>query len=265
MYLAIPSQQPSNARAWLSAITAINANNGEAHNVIVDIADPLAVSGPDAKILTTVDKFLRDHNVHSLSTIANTIFPQGLLEQHGPENFYSVYEDKVLPRMKKITHDWGRYFERLTIWKKIKGKNVEVINPLADLVGFMKSQIESDRTYRNVYEMTIYDPARDAGKVAGRQCLSFLSFKLSADQTVSLTAVYRNHHYIARTLGNFIGLGDLLAFVAAQSGAKVGSLTCVSTHAEIDAGKKTENGVSHGWTKSEAKTLIETCSKFLES
>ncbi len=265
MYLPIPQPQPSNARAWLAAITAIKDAGGEAHNVIVDIADPLAVSGPDAEILTAVDKFLRDHNSHPLSTVANTIFPQGLLEQHGPDKFYKVYEETVLPRVKKITHDWGRYFERLTIWKKVKGSKIEVINPLADLVGFMKAQIESGHTYRNVYEMTIYDPARDAGKVVGRQCLSFLSFKLSADQTLSLTAVYRNHYYVARTLGNFLGLGNLMAFVATQSGANVGSLTCVSTHAVVDADRKTEISVTQGWTKTEAKSLIATCSKFLEA
>jgi thymidylate synthase len=265
MYVPVPPQQPSNARAWLAAVNAIKDQGGEAHNVIVDIADPLTVNGPDAEILTAVDKFLRNHNSYSLSTVANTIFPQGLLDQHGPEKFYEVYEKKVLPRVKKMTRDWGRYFERLTIWKKVKGSKIEVINPLADLVGFMKSQIESGHTYRNVYEMTIYDPARDAGKVVGRQCLSFLSFKLSADHTLSLTAVYRNHYYVARTLGNFIGLGNLMAFAAAQSGAKVGSLTCVSTHAVIDADKKTEGGVKQGWTKTEAKLLIESCSKFLET
>lgn len=123
----------------------------------------------------------------------------------------------------------------------------------------MKTQIASDRTYRNAYEMTIYDPARDAGKVSNRQCLSFLSFKLTDDNTLLLTAMYRNHMYVARSLGNFIGLGRLQAFVAAQADATLGSLTCVSTHAEIDAGKKDHDGVVQGWTLSEANALIRQC------
>jgi thymidylate synthase len=191
--------------------------------------------------------------------VANTIFPQRLLDRHGPDGFYAAYNDKVLPRMKQMTRDWGRYFERMTAWKKVNGKDVIIINPLDSLIGFMRGQIESERTYRSVYEMTIYDPARDAGKVSNRQCLSFLSFKVTRDKKLLLTVMYRNHAYVARGLGNFLGLGRLQAFVAAQSGAKLGSLTCISTHAEIDAGKKTGNGVTQGWTATEANQLITKC------
>jgi thymidylate synthase len=130
--------------------------------------------------------------------------------------------------MKRITRDWGRYFERLTKWSKVRGGQITTINPLHDLIEFMRGQIAGQRAYRNVYEMTIYDPARDAGKISNRQCLSFLSFKLTTDHRLLLTAVYRNHAYISRGLGNFIGLGRLQAFVAQQSGAALGSLTCVS-------------------------------------
>ena len=182
------------------------------------------------------------------------------MARHGPKDFYGAYHDQVLPRMKHMTHDWGRYFERLTRWKKVRANNaVTIINPLDDLVQFMRDQIASDRTYRNVYEMTVYDPSRDAGKVSNRQCLSFLSFKLDADNRLLLTVVYRNHAYIARGLGNFIGLGRLQSFVAAEVGAALGSLTCISTHAEIDNGRKTKNGVVAGWTRAEANALIDAC------
>ena len=260
MYTPIPPQ-PTNAQAWLAAASAVQDAGGEAYNVVIDIADPLAVTGPDDAILTTVDQFLREHHVNTLSGVANTIFPQGLLDRHGADGLYAAY-NKVLPRMKQMTHDWGRYFERMTAWKKVKGKDVIIINPLDELIRFMRDQIASDRTYRNTYEMTIYDPTRDAGKVSNRQCLSFLSFKLTHDKVLLLTVIYRNHVYIARGLGNFLGLGRLQAFVAAQSGAKLGSLTCISTHAEIDAGKKTHNGIVQGWTTTEANTLITKCRGF---
>jgi thymidylate synthase len=262
VYTAIP-RQATNAQAWLAAAAAVQDAGGEAHNVVIDISDPTAVTGPDKAILTEVDQFLRTHHVNALAGVANTIFPQSLLERHGPEGFYAAYNDKVLPRMKQMTHDWGRYFERMTAWKKVKGKDVTVINPLHDLVRFMRDQIDSERTYRNAYEMTIYDPTRDAGKISNRQCLSFLSFKLTGNKELLLTVMYRNHHYVARGLGNFIGLGRLQAFVAAQSGAKLGSLTCISTHAEIDASKKTQNGAVQGWTTTEANALITKCRKFL--
>src|SRR5262245_8186023 len=159
MYLAI-EPQPTNAQAWIAAATAVQDHDGEAYNVIIDIKDPLAETNSDVEIINTVDEFLRDHNAHSLSSLANTIFPQATLERHCPEKFYDVYRDRVFPRIKKMTRDWGRYFDRLTRWTKIKGGETSVINPLDDLIKFMNAQINSNRTYRNVYEMTVFDPAR---------------------------------------------------------------------------------------------------------
>jgi thymidylate synthase len=260
MYVPIEPQL-TNAQGWLSAALAVQGRGGEAHNVVIDIADPLAEAGSDAAIVGEVDSFLRSHHRNSLSGVANTIFPQSTYDRHGADAFYKVYSDTVFPRMKQMTRDWGRYFERLTSWKKVRGGTIEIINPLNDLVGFMKTQIESDRTYRNAYEMTVFDPARDAGKVSNRQCLSFLSFKLTQENQLLLTVMYRNHAYIARGLGNFIGLGRLMAFVAEQTGAKVGSLTCISTHAEIDCGKSYRNGVREGWTRSEANALLARCAE----
>ena len=46
--------------------------------------------------------------------------------------------------------------------------------------------------------------------------------------------MYRNHLYIEKLLGNLIGLGRLMEFVAHEAGLKVGALTVISTHAEID-------------------------------
>jgi hypothetical protein len=64
-----------------------------------------------------------------------------------------------------------------------------------------------------------------------------LSFKRHPTDGLLLTAMYRNHYYITRLLGNLIGLGRLQAFVAEQAGVPLGSLTVISTHAELDRGK----------------------------
>ena len=227
--------------------------------MVIDIADPLAETAADVAIVREVDGFLRGHHVNSLNGVANTIFPQSTLNRHGPDAFYGVYRERLLPRMKRITRDWGRYFDRLTEWKKVRGGDVAMINPLDDLVRFMRAQISSARTYRNVYEMTVFDPTRDAGKVANRQCLSFLSFKLDDEKRLMLTAMYRNHAYIARGLGNFIGLGRLQKFIADQTGAGMGSLTCISTHAEIDHSRISRDGRVEGWTGAEAHALLDVC------
>jgi thymidylate synthase len=262
MYLPIPPQ-PSNARAWLAAAAAVQAQGGEAHNVIIDIGDPVAEDPTDTAIIQTVDTYLLGHNTYSIASVANTIFPEAMLRRHGAVDLYDAYH-RVLPRMKRITRDWGRYFERLTKWTRVRNGQVSTINPLEDLITFMREQIAGGRTYRNVYEMTIYDPTRDAKKISNRQCLSFLSFKLNTEHQLLLTSVYRNHAYISRGLGNFIGLGRLQAFVAQQSGATLGSLTCVSTHAEIDHFRNNRNGAAEGWSKREADELVRLCQRLAQ-
>jgi thymidylate synthase len=261
MYVPI-DPQPSSARAWVAAALAVKAEGGEAYNVVIDIADPVVEDTTDTTIIQEVDAYLRAHNTYSVTTVANTIFPESTLRRYGPVDFYAAYRE-LFPRMKRITRDWGRYFDRLTNWTKVRNGQITTINPLQELITFMQAQIGGSRTYRNVYEMTIYDPTRDAGKIANRQCLSFLSFKLTPDHRLLLTAVYRNHTYIARGLGNFIGLGRLQAFVAQRCGAALGSLTCVSTHAEIDYFRTNRNGIFEGWTKREADDLIARCERLI--
>jgi len=170
-----------------------------------------------------------------VQSVANTIFPQSIFDRHGSPDFYNVYRDKVYPRIKKSQGDWGRYFERMISFPL--QKKGESINPLQDVVTKMKKQIQGPRCFKNVYELTIYDPIRDAGPVMNRQCLSFLSFKLTdgTPRRLLLTAVYRNHYYVERLLGNLIGLGRLMRFVATETGVAVGDLTIISTHAEIDS------------------------------
>ena len=70
----------------------------------------------------------------------------------------------------------------------------------------------------------------------GGQCLSFLSFHLlpGTTKTLTLTAQYRNHYYVEKLLGNLIGLGRLMAFIAKETDLNMGALTVISTRAEID-------------------------------
>jgi thymidylate synthase len=115
---------------------------------------------------------------------------------------------------------------------------------------------DKNNTSLNKHEISLFDPDRDVtDSPYGGQCLSFLSFHLtsaggSAEKTLLLTAQYRNHYYVEKLLGNLIGLGWLMAFVAAETGTKVGALTVISTHAQIDTPKATRQDISK---------LIETC------
>ena len=126
-------------------------------------------------------------------------------------------------------------------------------NPLLDIVSRMRDpSVRSN----NKFELALYDPARDSSRAPyGGQCLSFLSFKLlkGSPKQVALTAFYRNHYYIEKLLGNLIGLGQLMAFVARETDQTVGPLTVISSHATIDLPR------AHGRssTRSDLSSLLE--------
>ncbi|WP_147459744.1 hypothetical protein [Sinorhizobium meliloti] len=100
----------------------------------------------------------------------------------------------------------------------------------------------------------MFDPARDLRKKMNRQCLSFIELKPERNGNVwrlSMMAVYRNHYYIQRSLGNLLGLGRLLQFIARETGFDVGSLTVQSTHACLDPDLQ----------RAEVSALILACDK----
>lgn len=246
--------RPSCAQAWMAASQAVYAlPSHEGHNVLIDVVDPASISEQDAAVFKAVDAFLVEHtnNGFTTATVANTIFPQATYEMHGAPAFYDVYLKKIFPRLKRSPRDWGRYFERMIAYPTPGGTE----NLLADLISEMKRNATGTRTFRNVYELPIYDPFRDrAGSPIGRQCLSFLSFKLDAEDRLLLAAIYRNHFYTEKLLGNLLGLGRLMAFVAAEANVKLGSLSVLSTHAQID---------SAGASQEELKTLHAQCAQLL--
>ena len=124
-------------------------------------------------------------------------------------------------------------------------------DPSNQLWNIVKRMKDNNFTALNKYELTIFDPVRDVDNSPyGGQCLSLLSFKVvpGAQRQLLLTAQYRNHYYVEKLLGNLVGLGRLMSFVAREAGLAVGSLTIVSTHAEIDRPKA---------KRSEIKALLE--------
>ncbi len=246
--------QPDCASGWLAASQAVYAQpKHEANHVVIDINDPVGMSDPSQAVVSAVDDYLGQHSETGflVRTVANTIFPQATYEDHGTPDFYSVYMEKVFPRLKRSAQDWGRYFERIIAYPGPDG----AVNLLADMVAKMKRNVAADKTYRNIYELPIYNPIKDAnGSPRGGQCLSYMSFKLDKDQRLLLSAVYRNHYYTEKLLGNLIGLGRLMAFVAEEAGVAVGPLSIVSTHAEVDTA---------GATQEELKALLAQCSQLL--
>jgi thymidylate synthase len=251
MVLAI-RQEPSCARAWVAAADAVVKAGDEAFDVIIDVADPTSFDERDSAVVNLVDKFLRMHNQAPISTIVNTIFPSSLYRKYGYPAFFEEYR-KVYGKL--TTKRWGRYFDRMMCRPDPDGPNGAVYNPLLKLVEKLKDQNTATTKYRAAYELSLYNPDFDRNRYRDAPCLSHLSFKRHPDLRLSLMAIYRNHTYVTRCLGNLIGLGRLQKFIAEQAGLKIGSLTCVSTHAEIDTGADKDDKVNR-WGIATARELI---------
>jgi thymidylate synthase len=213
----------------------------EAHNVMIDIADPLARGTLSDPVVAEVDAFLRSRDVKPIETVANTIFPYSLYRRYGAPAFFDRFTNNILPKARRPGDRWsGYYFERMINMPREGGG--APINQLMDITARLRNPTVRAR---NKFELSIFDPARDVDDSPyGGQCLSFGSFKLRKDrdhERLDLTVMYRNHYYVEKLLGNFIGLGRLMAFVAAEGGAEVGELTVISTHATVDLPGKSPN------------------------
>lgn len=243
---------------WLAAARHLNGQpKRKASNLLLEIKSPLALTQEDRETMAKVDQALVAKGL-TLRTIAGTIFPIDVYRRFGRPAYYEKY--MVMLNRGKKSGSWGTYAARMI---DRPGKNLgERINPLELLVHRLSDpaqppQNNGDKvSYASSYELGISDPQVDLGELVdvggdvptynpsldgrrwkGLPCLSHLSFKrvpIHGGHAVDLTAVYRSHHYCARALGNLIGLGQLLSFVAKEAGLSVGTLSCLSTHAELD-------------------------------
>lgn len=233
---------PRNAKgsvvaAWLDGAKELS-DKGDLHNLMLHSKTPALFSDKDREVMALVNEHLKTHGKYGLDTVANTIFPIALYTRGDRESLYERYK-KGMPAQRSDAAGWGRYFERFIDWPD-KDSDSDNINQLENLVEKLCKYSptgSATQNYYNIYELAVYDPRRDRKLNMNRQCLSFVEFKPEkVDDKVylHLTAFYRNHYYIARTLGNMIGLAGLLDFVSREADLTPGTLTIVSTHGELD-------------------------------
>jgi hypothetical protein len=229
---------------------AVDTESGhEANNVIIDVEDPIVDATRADPIVAAVDEFLTAQR-KSVFAVANTIFPLSIYQRYGTPKFFDVFNTKIFQKVRKSEHWSGYYFERMTSLPTRSGKP---LNPLWNIVKRLRD-FDDHRSY-NKYEMAIFDAERDVDRSRyGGQCLSFLSFKVlpGENKRLGLTAIYRNHFYTEKLLGNLIGLGRVMNFVVQESGLELGPLTVISTHAQID---------TVGTSRAEVQTLVKRCER----
>jgi hypothetical protein len=257
-----PIEAATPTQTWLeAAIYLAQQENRTLFNLILGVREPTTLTAEDFCVHDVVNDFLEAHDKQPLVTTAGTIFPGGLYLQGGAKAVYSEFPALY----KKFRGQWGTYAGRM-LCRTIVSHGREC-SPLEALIEKLKAQSDQGHM-RAAYEMKIYDdtetcdistyePTTDCNMTIGQPCLTHLSFKLLQDRSVSLTALYRTHFYIEKTLGNLLGLGQLLSFVAEEAGLTVGTLVCHSTMAQLDVAASKDG--SKGWNHADVDILLKQC------
>jgi hypothetical protein len=239
--------------AWLQAMEyLLGQDGGETANLAVAIARP---TDEDARVRTIVDEFIEIHRktenkqgLERISTVANTLFPGALYRRElgGRARGHLFEMEKRGRRISRRRNRTGTYFERLVAWPDNDEK--DGFNQLEHVIGRLTAIRERGHRKSNATELglttqadvemdgelslRIYGPGID-NRIMGFPCLSHITLTL-LDKRLHMTALYRNHHYVRRTYGNYVGLGDLLRFIACESGYDPGEMVCVSSHADAE-------------------------------
>ncbi|QNN64628.1 hypothetical protein H9L12_10085 [Sphingomonas rhizophila] len=254
--------QPTVARSWLQAVTALENNGNRAYNLVYSVTEPFSLQPADKTVIREFNSFALAHGLHSTETVANTIFPLDTYLSQGPAAFSDYYLDAIYPKVKK---QWGTYFERMVRRHNDDGSAMQkdggLLNPLVRLVEKVKRRVEGNGKTTTHYELSLdepsldlatYDPHHDGAYQIGGPCLSHVSFKIDGSGELRLTAFYRSHWYIARALGNLIGLARLQAYVAKESGAPSGPMTIVASEAVLDLS-------GTGRSAAQTRAMLQTC------
>lgn len=163
----------------------------------------------------------------TVSTVANTMFPESIWNPAAPRAaLYSTYK-KMLPRLKRDGRNKkGLYFERLIDY----GSGPEDGNQLEHMI----VAFEADVKRVSAFQATVVRPDTDFTKepYAGFPCLQQIAVSPSATTgTLAITGFYGTQYLFERGYGNLLGLARIGRFLANEMGLKLTRVTCIASHA----------------------------------
>jgi hypothetical protein len=241
-------QGPDISTAWIRACRALlNINKHRGYHTVVRILDPRE---DDPSVRAELDRILTAKGKQAVRTVANTIFPTALAgNSRTHDELVSRYK-ALYPAARRLhnSNRLGTYFQRLIDYPG-RGGNVDQVGAV---IRQLRRQAELPNPKTACYEANLVDPATTAGepwtastpiRVPGKDngimdfpCLSHCSFQLDRFSRLHLAALYRSQYMVEKAYGNYVGLGDLLAYVAQQSGLQTGTLTVMAGYAQLDGG-----------------------------
>lgn len=203
---------------------------GEAFNLVTVINKPTEIVD---EWFEAFDPRHLKADVQRLSDVVTTIFPYKWANKgYKRDDLYARYMD-VHTRAKRIHNgtkrSWGTYFERMINFGEGQ------VNQLEISIRSVQSWTKNHKAALVIH--TSSAETDSIKKLLGNPCLQYVELLCPDVNTISLLAVYRNHDYFEKVLGNFIGLGQLLNFICEETNRVPGQLVCHSAHAYFQSTK----------------------------
>lgn len=211
--------------AWKTVSYYLIGNRGEAYNL--QISFPCSEARDETPLLKFDPRHILGGKFDCARDVANTIFPlKTWSNSQTRDDFYNRYK-RAHERNSKPS--WGTYFERLIAFGGTK------INQLERVIYALNNW---ENNHKAALLMHTSSPETDNLRTLGGPCLQYVQFNCPKTNQIDLMAVYRNHDYCNKVLGNFFGLSRLLRFVGEESGRCPGMISCLSIHAYISTSLK---------------------------
>lgn len=221
---------------WAQALLKLKANHWKMWNLIVQINCPSAI---DIEIQDSVMQFAKLHGLITPVQVAHTIFPYKYYKQGTSRDMlYKKYWRYFQFTRTQPHRGWGTYFERMIRYSP-DGNDGHAVDQLSNIIDAINGR---STNYGAAYVIVIPYPQKESKRKMGAPCLNYLTVQVEAGEIqrycINLLAVYRNHDFLERAYGNYLGLCKLLEYIAAETNSEVGKLTCISSHAYVQNHKR---------------------------
>jgi thymidylate synthase len=237
-------EAPNLSEGWLGATAALYATpRMTTVHLLVRIADP-TTEMPEiraaAETLIARENEGREerYEMPAVETTRNTIFPAAWARRM-PEpkdlasHYRALYTKDAL--LGVVQNNRGTYFGRVVAYPRAEAE--EPADQLTETVRKLRQEIASNGGAKSSrYEISVYNERRDTSPMSF-PCLAHLSVHLH-DGELHMQAIYRAEYLCARGYGNFLGLAELQAYIAAAAGLPVGELLLTIGRAKLDSKKR---------------------------
>jgi hypothetical protein len=230
-----------------------------AYHTVVRIHAPAA---EDHRIRALVDEILAAEDLQPVDTVAGTIFPAAIAASSRDHLELTRRYMAMLPTLKRLApaaNGRGTYFGRLinfpgpdgpvnqldaviTRLRRETAKAGSGTGPLTACyeTGFTAPDADSLSSGQAVSALAlpVRSPGPDTSILMSFPCLSHCSFQLDRSGMVHAMAHYRSQLMVEKAYGNYLGLGQILSYVAAQAGLRPGELTVTAGYARLDHSRR---------------------------